>query len=207
VKRCIIFAAAKIENYEYIKINIKNDDYIICADGGYLHAKALGIKPHLLIGDFDSLNIVPDKEVKTEKYPTEKDDTDTMLAIKNGFKNSCDDFLIIGGLGGELHHTLANIQSLKYALERNARAVLEDDKNTVEIINCGSRTLYKKDGEQVSLFAYGEQCEGLSIKGVKYPLDRVVLDNAFPLGVSNKITDEVAIVTVTKGDLLIVVTK
>jgi len=207
VKRCIIFSASKIESYKKININICSGDYIICADGGYLHAKALGIKPHLLIGDFDSLAIAPDDDVKTEKYPAEKDDTDTMLAIKNGFKNGCDEFLIIGGLGGELHHILANIQSLKYALDRNAKAVLEDDKNTVEMINCGSRILNKSDGELVSLFAYSPKCEGLSIKGVKYPLERVVLDNAFPLGVSNKITDEFATVTVENGDLLIVVTK
>ena len=91
-------------------------DFVLCADGGWEIARGMGVRPDLVIGDFDSSAQPGDGAV--ERVPVEKDDTDTMLCVKRGLAMGFDDFLIVGGFGGRTDHTLANIQSLHYAAAR-----------------------------------------------------------------------------------------
>ena len=95
--KCVIISAGKICDYETIKKYIAPGDYVIAADGGVRHLTALGVQADCILGDFDSLGYIPD--CADEVYPSQKDDTDTMLAVKHGLSKGFDDFLMIGGLG------------------------------------------------------------------------------------------------------------
>ena len=101
MKRCVILSAAPVMNTRGLRQLVEEGDYIICADGGVKLAQRLGITPNLILGDFDSLDQVPDI-APVFTYEREKDDTDTMLAIKQGIAEGCDYFLLLGGLGGAL---------------------------------------------------------------------------------------------------------
>ncbi|MDR0875667.1 MAG: thiamine diphosphokinase [Clostridiales Family XIII bacterium] len=92
------------------------DDYICCADGGYARCVAEGIRPDIVIGDFDSadLEAVRAAGIATEVSPSDKDDTDTMLCVKHGVSLGFGRFTIAGGLGGEFSHTMANLQALSF---------------------------------------------------------------------------------------------
>ncbi len=194
-------------------------DYIIFADGGYAHAKAEGILPDVIVGDFDSIDFGsiesdlkdPDsgKNCRVVRVAVEKDDTDTMICIKYGIDQGFDEFCVIGGLGGRLDHTVANLQAMSYAVDHNKTIWFFDGKNRATLKNPGSLTVNKADGYFLSLFSYGESCGGVSIKGVKYPLEDHLLGNSFPLGVSNEFTDgaEQAAVSHTSGKLLIILSK
>ena len=88
-------------------------DYILAADGGYRHCQTAGLTPDLLLGDFDSLEEHP-TTLDTQSFPVEKDDTDSMLAMKLGLEKGFRTFHLYGGTGGRLDHILANLQGLGF---------------------------------------------------------------------------------------------
>ena len=105
MKRWVIIGAADIKNYDALKSKINEDDYIVAADGGQRHLEPLGVKADLYLGDYDSSS-KPETSVKTLVYPVEKDDTDTMLALKKGVAAGCKSFMILGGTGGRFDHNI-----------------------------------------------------------------------------------------------------
>lgn len=134
---CIIFGAG---SYYGLTRRPEPGDYIIAADGGWQYCKQEGIVPDLLLGDFDSLAVVPDF-AHIHRVPVEKDDSDMMLAIKDGLSHGQIEFHLYGGMGGvRSDHTLANIQSLLYLTCHGARGWLYGDKEQYTVIrneSCG----------------------------------------------------------------------
>lgn len=193
----------------YIEGKLKNIiigqefDLVICADASLDAAIGAGLTPNVVIGDFDHGNAP--KFDSIIRVPCEKDDTDTMLCVKHAILHGADEIFIAGGIGGRLDHTIANVQTLAYAENHGARAVLSDEKNVAFIIK-GSAAIPKKDGYYFSLFAVGGDAT-VSIAGTKYEIENKTLSAAFPLGVSNEITSDKAIVTAHSGTLLTVFSK
>ncbi|MDR1560032.1 MAG: thiamine diphosphokinase, partial [Clostridiales bacterium] len=102
-------------------------DYVIAADGGLRHLERAGVAPDLIVGDFDSLGHTPDAG-NIVKLNVEKDDTDTMSAVRIGLKRGFRLFYIHCGMGGRLDHTLANIQTLAFILRAGGMGVLFGEK-------------------------------------------------------------------------------
>ena len=108
MKTCVIFCAA---DFDHLEEPIGQDDIVIAADGGYRYTEQLGIKPHAVLGDFDSLGYAPEG---AQVFPVQKDDTDAMLAVRQGLKMGCRRFILYGSLDGpRLDHTVANFQTLQ----------------------------------------------------------------------------------------------
>lgn len=214
MNRCVIITAYQSEDLSE-NFQFSPEDFVLCADGGYRHALSAGIRPHLLIGDFDSLdesaldlqNDFEDGGGKIVRLPAEKDDTDTLYCLKYGIKLGYEVFYVLGGLGGRLDHTLANLQSMSYTADLGKQIWFLDGKNKTTLRTPGEITIQKEDGFKLSLFSFGDFCEGVSIKGVKYPLCNCRLNNSFPLGVSNEFADDFAVISHTAGKLLIVLSK
>ena len=88
MRKCVIIGAADIKDYARAKNYLRKDDFYIFCDAGLKHTEALGMKPDLIIGDFDSYS----KEealkqgIETIVLPCEKDDTDTVFAVKEGMR-------------------------------------------------------------------------------------------------------------------------
>ena len=184
-------------------------DLILCADSAYLLAEREGITPHTVIGDFDhGESVMPDGSVKnTVTVPCEKDDTDTMLCLKHAMEMGADEITILGGIGGRLDHTFANIQSLAYAESRGVCARLLGDTDEVFLLR-DAVEIHKGVGKRyLSVFAYDGVCEGVTEKGTKYEIENAVLDTNFPLGVSNEIVSDCAQISVRSGRLLIILSK
>ena len=206
IKRCIIITAFLDCDLSYV-YEKGEDDYIICADGGILIAEQNGVIPDMVLGDLDSVEAV-NKKYNFIKHPKEKDDTDTLLCIKYGMEKGFKDFVIIGGIGGRLDHTIANLQTLAFAKENGVNArVLSKDAFCIMIADGEKLELKKAENCYLSVFSYSDVCEGICIKGTKYELSDAQLKNTFPLGVSNEFKDEKAEISITKGKLLIVVSK
>ena len=183
MKTCYIFSAVEMEN-NFPKPD--KDDLIIAADAGYLNVQKAGLRPDVVIGDFDSSK-KPNTDTPIETFPILKDDTDTMLAIKYGFNSGYKRFEIYGGLGGErTDHTIANIQSLAYIVDHGGEGILVGENETFALIKNSSIKLRSEKGKTLSVFAYGGIAEGISIKGAVYETDNLTLTPFFPLGVSNK---------------------
>ena len=188
-------------------VHTESAELLLCADTAYLATDAEGITPHIVIGDFDHGKASAlDGRDDIIRVPCEKDDTDTMLCIKYAIEKGADKLTILGGIGGRLDHTFANLQALAYAEKQGAFAVLKNGKNEAFLI---SKPVHipKKNGWYLSVFAYDGVCEGVSIRGAKYEVENVTLDTNFPLGVSNEITADLAEIAVKKGRLLVILSK
>lgn len=200
MKRAVIFAGAPVVSWE--QPTVPEADFYICADAGVRLAQAVGITPDWIVGDFDSLGEVPE-EPGVEVYPMTKDDTDIILAARYALSQGCEELIFYGALGGRLDHTVANLQMLRMLAGAGAQGILVDAKHWVTLQRGGTVRYPRHDG-YFSLFSMTEFCEDVTLDGVAYPMEHGVLSGAFPLGVSNEIIAEEAVVTVGKGDLLVI---
>ena len=196
----VIFAGSEIRNYDFVDVTA---DLIICADRGIVHAERLGIIPDIVTGDFDSyVGEIPVCREIFRSVP-EKDDTDTMLAVKLALERGADDIRLYGATGGRFDHTFANIQALVYAHEHNCKMTIYDESNIITVQGKGTERYAKYKDWYFSVFALSERLHVKKMTGVKYPVEDYVFTQSFPLGVSNEITDT-AVVTIEKGLALIV---
>ena len=199
-KLCFIVGAGDMRGTE---LEILKDALVIAADGGLTALNEAGITPDIIMGDFDSLGRVPAGDNVLFHDP-EKDDTDTMLAVKKALELGAGTIVIFGGLGGRLDHSIANLQTLNYIANRGAEGYL---------IGCGNGCTFLKNGGiafaagmegLLSVFSLTETSEGVDLLGVKYPLSNHTLTSDFPLGVSNEFTGIPASVSVKNGTLAVI---
>lgn len=194
---CVIFGAAQ---FDKLLAPIDKSDFVLAADGGLTHTQALGLTPQGIIGDFDSLGYVP---AGAQVYPVEKDDTDSMLAVRKGLELGFRRFVLYGALDGpRLDHTVANLQTLLFLAEHGARGCLVGKDSIVTALR--NETVHFPAGCTgiLSLFCLGAPARGVTLRGLKYCLEDGTLESGFPLGVSNHFTGEAAAVTVEHGSLI-----
>lgn len=197
-KICYIVGAG-----EFSGRNIPLDSaYIIAADAGYKTLKAKKIEPNLIIGDFDSLSNAPEHP-NIIKAPTEKNDTDMALAVKHGLKTGLKTFIIDGGIGGRLDHTLANIQLLKKINQNKANGILLGKEINITTITNQTISFAKGTKGTISIFTMGDKARGVTLKGLKYTLNNATLTDIFPIGVSNEFATNPVAITVKTGTLVI----
>ena len=196
--RCVIFCAG---GFRQLLEEVKEEDYIIAADGGLAHAKKMRLQPDKIIGDFDSLGYVPDNAAL---FPIEKDDTDTMLSVRHGLSLGYDSFLLYGSLDGPRpDHTIANFQTLQYLADRDAHGYLVGLTHMATVIKNGSLSFPARAEGIVSVFCMGSDAKGVTLSGLKYTLHDGCLSAGFPLGVSNRFIGCEATVSVKDGSLLV----
>ena len=179
-------------------------DLIVAADGGLTHLQKLGIQPNVIIGDFDSLGFTPDGECVIT-LRRDKDQSDMRAAIERAWQAGCREFHIYGGTGGRLDHTLANIQCLADLSQRGARGFLYGQHEVITCVHNGEMAFPADSGGTISLFAQGGAAEGVTLKGLKYPLENATMESTKPLGLSNEFIGEEATVSVERGTLVVVV--
>ncbi|MBO5891773.1 MAG: thiamine diphosphokinase [Oscillospiraceae bacterium] len=197
--KCIIFCAG---GFDSLLEPIMADDLVIAADGGLRHTQNLGVRPGVILGDFDSLGYVPEG---SEVFPCEKDDTDAMLAVRCGLDAGFREFMIYGGVEGpRLEHTVANFQTLQYLAERSARGYLIGKNQIVFVLSPGQVIFPNTAKGYLSVFCLGQDAAGVSLDGLHYPMHNGTLTAGFPLGVSNRFIGEEAHISVKSGYLLLI---
>ena len=199
MKKCVIFCAG---DFKELAAPVTAQDLVIAADSGLRHTEAIGLKPDIIMGDFDSLGYVPEG---AEVYPVEKDDTDSMLAIKKGLEAGCDRFYIYGGLDGKwVDHTVANFQALQYLANQGARGWLIGTRQIATVIRNDKIVFPPFCYQELSVFCLGGDAKGVSIRGLKYEMEDGVLTCGFPLGARNQFMQKKATVEVKDGSLLLI---
>ena len=204
MKRCVIVGGAEIRTYDRVRQYFRPDDFFIYCDCGLRHQKALGAEPDLIVGDFDS-HEKPETDRETIVLPVKKDDTDTEFAIRESIRRGATEITIIGGTGTRLDHVLGNISLLGIGLEEDVRMELLDANNRIRMTD-HSVVLKKKQqyGKYLSLLPYSEKVTGVTLKGVKYPLDNYTMGGFNSLGISNEIVDAEASIELKSGRLLVI---
>jgi len=203
MERCVIVGGADISGYEYIKSQIRDDDFFIYCDGGLKHMEKLDRKPGLIVGDFDS-HEDPHMDVETITLPCEKDDTDTYFAVKEAIKRGYADFLLIGVVGNRFDHTMGNISILLYLDSRGKKGMIIDDYSVMQIVS--DEPVYIDDSySYFSLLNISGTAKGIDITGAKYPLENGEITPEYQYGISNEVLPgKAAGVSVKEGRLLLV---
>ena len=179
------------------------DDLVIAADGGYDSLRKNGIRCDLIIGDMDSVKEVP-RDIPIVRHKVKKDETDMHLSYLEGKKRGYSEFRIYGATGGRSDHTFANYCLLLYMKNNGDNGVICTAKDATRVVKNEEITLSGRAGAYVSVFAFGEDAEGVTIKGLEYETNEVTLKQSFPLGVSNSFIGKEARVTVKSGAVLII---
>lgn len=209
--RCVMVCAGDIELSE---IPVREGDLLIAVDGGYAYCRVFGLTPDRVVGDFDSLTktdaasvaaLEKEASQKVLRLPVEKDDTDTLAALKWALAEGVREFHLYGALGGRLAHTLANIQCLLYLKHHGAAGYIWDGGSMLTVIENESLVFRKEMTGMLSIFSLGEKAEGVMEKGLKYQLNNGEVTNDFPVGISNEFIGEQAEVSVKRGALLVMV--
>lgn len=197
--RCVIFGAAEFESP---LLPIEKDDLIIAADGGLRHFEGAARQPDVILGDFDSLGYVPQG---AQVFPVEKDDTDVMLAVRHGLSRGFREFLIYGGMDGpRLDHTIANFQTLAFLRKQNARGFLVGKTHMATVISNETITFSGEQKGILSVFCLGQDATGVTVRGLKYSLEKGTLTADLPLGVSNHFMGTQSQISVENGSLLLI---
>lgn len=196
--KLVIFCAGECDG---LLEPLGQEDFVLAADGGLLHTEKFGITPNEILGDFDSLGFTP---VGANVFPVEKDDTDAMLAARRGLELGFREFWLYGSLDGpRLDHTVANFQTLQYLCDHGAFGYLIGKDCIVTVLKDGSVTFPEGSSGTVSVFCMGRDAEGVTLKGLYYPLENYTLTAGVPLGVSNHFTGKKGEISVKSGSLLI----
>ncbi len=196
--KCVIFCAAEFDG---LAEALNPEDFVIAADGGLRHTQKLGITPDVILGDFDSLGFAP---AGANVFPVEKDDTDSMLAVRHGLGLGYREFLLYGALDGpRLDHTIANFQTLQFLAEHGAYGYLVGKDFILTVLKNGRLTFPASAGGTISVFCMGRDAIGVTETGLFYPLKNSTLTSGFPLGASNHFTAVEASIAVRDGSLLI----
>ncbi|WP_130836701.1 thiamine diphosphokinase [Lachnoclostridium sp. Marseille-P6806] len=217
--KCILMCAGAFVPME---IDVEEADTVIAVDAGLRYLEMLGIRPDYLIGDFDSMQETQFRTVmefmeyspeRVIRLPVEKDDTDTIYALKFGMELGYRRFFLYGAMGARLDHTVANLQTLLYAKQHGADCYLLDERCMAFVIAEETKRFAKRLTGMFSLFAISDRCDDVTITGMHYNLEHGTLTNAFPLGVSNEFdpgaedgTGHGAAVTIGRGTALAIVT-
>ena len=179
-------------------------DYVIAADRGFDSLVAYGVRPDLAVGDFDSLGHRP-SHPNVIQLPAEKDDTDMVFALRKGLELGYRRFVLLGGVGGRLEHTLGNLQLLDWLACQGGQGFLAGEKTAATCIRDGmSVTFPPSMTGYLSVLCNSGRAEGVDLTGLKYPLNGYTLTGSFPLGVSNQFLGQEASVSVKQGSLLLI---
>lgn len=207
MSRCLIFGSAPIADIESTRQFIREDDFVICADGGYHHAKKLGILVNLLVGDFDSFQGALPSDIEQVRFAKEKDQTDLFLAVTEACKRGYQFIFALGVLDGRTDHTFANMQMMASFLKKNVYITLANGHNMMYLLMPGSYTFQKGEFPYISFFSFMQPISNLTLQGFKYPLNnyKMLLDDS--VGISNVIEAEIAEVSFDEGILLVMHSK
>lgn len=198
--RAVIIGNGSIYDYGYIKRYIKDGDFIICADGGARHAKAMDLTADVLIGDFDSIPYDAENAAKVIEYPTRKDFTDGELCVNYAVEHGFSDVLLIGMTGSRLDHTINNI----FLLFKCKCGCLIDEYN--EIFAFSDRLeINRRKGKTLSIIPVYGDMEGVVTDGLEYPLNNETLYFGQARGNSNVVISDSVLITAKKGRGIVIV--
>lgn len=206
-KRAIILGGNLSEINPEICGEINNEDFVICADSGYIFALDNNIVPNVIVGDFDSAPYPKKIECEIIKLPTHKNDTDLLFAIKLALEKGCSSFILTGVTGGRLDHTIATISTLDYLSEKTNDCFIWDVNSKVYIVK-SEITLKKPNFDcYFSVFSLTDNSYNVNVSGAEYPLNNATLTNTFPLGVSNEFKDSTVQISLKSGKLIVLIVK
>ena len=206
-KRAVVFSAVPVESE--MAAYVQPGDFIVACDAGYRNAAKLGVRPDLIVGDFDSAP-QPETDRETIVLPHVKDDTDTQFAARWLVEHGYEEVTLLGALGGaRIEHMFANVSTGLFLAMHSIKTILADARSEMHYLLPGKELILdRKDWMYLSVFALGAPMTGVTLQGVYYPLENATLSELdYPLGTSNEFVEPVAHLQCAGGHGLVVLTR
>ena len=201
-----------IRDYDYIRTLFKPDDLVVCADGGLRHLDAMGIAPHIWIGDGDSCTLCDEdfcrltKDANVVKLNPVKDATDGEAVYDRCIELDVSSVLVVGFSGTRADHTLANIFMMKIFFQKGIDALAVNENNKIFFAK-KDNYIKKEDYSYISLMPVSFTVSGVSTSGLAYPLKNATLSKFSSFSVSNEFEAESCHIHIDEGDALIILSK
>lgn len=215
MKQAVIVTGGRTEiSFGETYIKTAGAELLIAVDSGMEFFYKSGMMPHIVIGDFDSvrpetLAFFRAKEgIEWVELIPEKDDTDTEAAIRRTIERGYGRIHVLGATGSRLDHVFGNIHLLGMGFGKGTEIIMADEHNRIRLITQGI-TIKKEEqfGDYVSLLPFAGEVRGLTLKGMKYPLNDYDYPCYSSLGISNEIIGEEAVISFKEGALMVVESK
>lgn len=210
MSRIVIFANGNLTEPDSLRRRLRPSDRIFCADGGTVHALALGLTPEVIIGDLDSLppELTAQMEAASvifQRHPPRKDLTDLELAFQTALAEQVDEVLLVTALGGRLDQMLANIFLLARPEYASARLTLVDGPQLATVLRSHqSLVLTGQPGDTLSLVPLTPTVQQVNLSGVEWPLVEATLSFGSTWSISNTFTTPQATIQIGEGMVLVV---
>lgn len=206
--KAVIVCSGSMDDYDYHKKFFKDSRIVIGVDGGAMHLRRLGIFPDILIGDFDSISkddydYFKDAGIGDIRYPSQKDMTDTELALEYAAEKGADSIVLLGCLGTRFDHSLSNIFMLKKMADKNISCIIANEHNEIQLVK-DNIVLTNESNMKLTILSLTESVEGITSKGLLYPLNNDQIKLGSSRGVSNEFIEDIAEISINKGLLLVI---
>ncbi|TJY44214.1 thiamine diphosphokinase [Cohnella pontilimi] len=206
--KAVIFTGGTLG--EWAMDRMTPEAFLIGADRGAEFLVRHGVRPHLALGDFDSVTAEQRNEIAEFSLeclacdPVDKDWTDTELAIREAVSRGYRHIEIVGGLGTRFDHSLANVHLLRQLAEQGCEGRLIDEHNEIRLCKGELRLEADSRYKYVSLLPLSMVVKGVTLEGFQYPLTDATLTLGWSLGVSNVLMDAQGRITLSEGQLLVI---
>ena len=187
-----------------IEEKAQNGDLVVCADRGYQNARALGLHVNVLVGDFDSLEHIPDDVDEIVKVPAKKDQTDLQLALDVAIERGADDVIIVASTNGRLDHTMSLLYLLEYLHDKKIPAHIVNGQNRIRFLRDSGVIIMRSAYKYFSVVALDKKAKKVTIEGGEYPLIKKDIERGFQYAVSNEITKNCALIEVGRGSVFVI---
>jgi thiamine pyrophosphokinase len=211
MRRAVIIANGELHAAPAARALAQAADVLIAADGGAQHCRALGLTPHFVVGDLDSL--APDRRAELERagvrfevHPARKDETDLELAVLVALREGAEEAVLLAALGARWDQSLANILLLAHPAFAPLRLRLVDGSDTLWIIR-DRAVVQGRVGDRLSLLPLGGDVEGVTLTGLEYPLTDSLVRFGHTIGISNVLVAPEAVISIQRGVLLAIHTR
>lgn len=203
--KAVILAGSAVVPTEALSARCRGADLVVAADGGVRHAGPLGLRPNLIVGDFDSATpeeLAPFWAVPRRTHPPRKDLLDLELAAAEAVRRGASELLLVGALGGRFDQSLAAL-FIAMRLRERLDVSLHSGWSEVYALLAGDHlTLALPEGQRFSVLSL--EPSRLSLAGASYPLTRAALPFGVGLGVSNEVATSPLEVTLHEGRAFLV---
>lgn len=206
--RAVVVSGGNPPSKKLIETILKEDDLLIGVDKGCNSLYEYGIKPNMILGDFDSAkkSIIDEFEkqgIKTLRYNSNKDYTDTDLAYIKAKEAGAEKIIFLGTTGTRVDHSLANMGILIKALREGIKAEIVDDNNRIFLINKNS-SLKGEKGQTISFHALSDIVKNVNIKDARYELENYNMTLLEPRAVCNEFIDKEIKISFDSGIIMVI---
>ena len=209
--KMIVMAGGTLLDPSTFKPMVSRADRVVCADGGARHLAAMGIAPHVVMGDLDSIKPSHQRDLEAAgvlfiRHPVDKDYTDTELAARWAVDNGATHITFLGTTGTRMDHTLANIFLMEKIATLGVTCTMVDDHNEMHLVQ-DQITFKRRPNTYVSILPVSRKVCGITLTGLVFPLSNATIFRGDSTGISNQFTAPTATIRITSGLLLVTISK